>query len=118
MSTTESVESVESLSQEIVVELSTVLAALKQFDCADLFKVIKAATMEAEKRSKSESKPKKDPSAPKQPTPKQLQKSTAWVKFTQMISQERGWEEFIVRNKKSGEEILMPASVEKDGKHV
>ena len=118
MSTTESVESVESLSQEIVVELSTVLAALKQFDCADLFKVIKAATMEAEKRSKSESKPKKDPSAPKQPTPKQLQKSTAWVKFTQMIAMERGWEEFIVRNKKSGEEILMPASVEKDGKHV
>lgn len=118
MSTTESVESVESLSQEIVVELSTVLAALKQFDCADLFKVIKAATQEAEKRSKSESKPKKDPSAPKQPTPKQLQKSTAWVKFTQMIAMENGWEEFIVRNKKSGEEILMPASVEKDGKHV
>ena len=118
MSTTESVESVESLSQEIVVELSTVLAALKQFDCADLFKVIKAATMEAEKRSKSESKPKKDPSAPKQPTPKQLQKSTAWVKFTLMNATQVGWEEFIVCNRKSGEEILMPASVEKDGKHV
>ena len=118
MSTTESVESVESLSQEIVVELSTVLAALKQFDCADLFKVIKAATVEAEKRSKSESKPKKDASAPKQPTPKQLQKSTAWVKFTLMTATECGWEEFIVCNRKSGEEILMPASVEIDGKHV
>jgi hypothetical protein len=118
MSTTESVESVESLSQEIVVELSTVLAALKQFDCADLFKVIKTATIEAEKRSKSESKPKKDPSAPKKPTPKQLQKSTAWVKFTLLHAANVGWEEFIVCNRKSGEEILMPASVEIDGKHV
>ena len=96
-SITESVESVQSL--EATVDLETVLAALKEFGCADLFKVIKTATMEAEKRSKSESKPKKDASAPKQPTPKQLQKSTAWVKFTLMISQERGWEEFIVRNK-------------------
>jgi hypothetical protein len=116
MSTTESVESVQSL--EATVELSTVLAALKEFGCADLFKVIKAATIEAEKRSKAEAKPKKDASAPKQPTPKQLQKSTAWVKFTLMISMEHGWEEFIIRNRKSGEEILMPASVEIDGKHV
>jgi hypothetical protein len=115
-STTESVESVQSL--EATVDLETVLAALKEFGCADLFKVIKTATIEAEKRSKAEAKPKKDASAPKQPTPKQLQKSTAWVKFTLMFSMENGWEEFIVRNKKSGEEILMPASVEIDGKHV
>jgi hypothetical protein len=108
-------ESVESLSQEIVVELSTVLAALKEFGCADLFKVIKAATLEAEKRSKS--KPKKE-DAPKKATPKQLQKSTAWVKFTFEHSVRNGWEEFIVSNKKSGEEILMPASEEIDGKHV
>ena len=116
-SVTESVESVESLEQEIVVELSTVLAALKQFDCADLFKVIKAATAEAEKRSKS-SKPKADPSAPKKATPKQLQKSTAWVKFTFEHSVRNGWEEFIVSNKKSGEEILMPASKLMEGKYV
>jgi len=115
-SVTESVESVQSL--EATVDLDTVLAALKEFGCADLFKVIKTATIEAEKRSKSESKPKKDASAPKQPTPKQLQKSTAWVKFTMEHAHANGWEEFIVCNKKSGEEILMPASEEIDDKHV
>ena len=113
-SVTESVESVQSL--EATVDLEIVLAALKEFGCADLFKVIKTATIEAEKRSKSESKPKKD--APKQPTPKQLQKSTAWVKFTMEHAVANGWEEFIVCNRKSGEEILMPASEEIDGKHA
>jgi hypothetical protein len=115
-SVTESVESVQSL--EVTVDLEAVLEALKEFGCADLFKVIKMSTIEAEKRVKSGSKVKKDPSAPKQPTPKQLQKSTAWVKFTMDHVQANGWEEFIVRNKKSGEEILMPASKEVDGKHV
>jgi hypothetical protein len=113
MSTTESVESVQSL--EATVDLEAVLEALKEFGCADLFKVIKIATIEAEKRVKS--KPKKE-DAPKKATPKQLQKSTAWVKFTFEYSVRNGWEEFIVCNRKSGEEILMPASEEIDGKHV
>jgi hypothetical protein len=114
-STTESVESVQSL--EATVDLEAVLEALKEFGCADLFKVIKIATIEAEKRVKSGSKVKKE-DAPKKATPKQLQKSTAWVKFTFEYSVRNGWEEFIVNNRKSGEEILMPASEEIDGKHV
>jgi hypothetical protein len=114
-STTESVESVQSL--EATVDLEIVLAALKEFGCADLFKVIKMSTQEAEKRVKSGSKVKKE-DGPKKPTPHQLQKPTAWVRFTLKHAQERGWEEFIVRNRKSGEEILMPASEEVDGKHV
>ena len=114
-STTESVESVQSL--EATVDLESVLAALKEFGCADLFKVIKMSTQEAEKRVKSGSKVKKE-DGPKKPTPHQLQKPTAWVRFTLKHAQERGWEEFIVRNRKSGEEILMPASEEVDGKHV
>jgi len=114
MSTTESVESVQSL--EVTVDLETVLAALKQFEAADLFKVIKTATQEVEKRVKGSKVKKED--GPKKPTPSQLQKPTAWVRFTLKHAQEHGWEEFIVCNSKSKEEILMPASVEIDGKHV
>jgi hypothetical protein len=114
MSTTESVESVQSL--EMTVDLETVLTALKQFEAADLFKVIKTATQEVEKRVKGSKVKKED--GPKKPTPSQLQKPTAWVRFTLKHAQEHGWEEFIISNKKSGEEILMPASEEKDGKHV
>jgi hypothetical protein len=114
MSTTESVESVQSL--EVTVDLETVLSALKQFEAADLFKVIKMATQEAEKRVKGSKVKKED--GPKKPTPSQLQKPTAWVRFTLQHAQQHGWEEFIISNKKSGEEILMPASEEKDGKHV
>ena len=113
-STTESVESVQFLE---VIDLETVITALKQFDGADLFKVIKVATTEVEKRVKG-SKPKKE-NGPKKPTPFQLQKPTAWVRFTLQHAQEHGWEEFIITNKKSGEEILMPASeVNDEGKHV
>jgi hypothetical protein len=114
-STTESVESVQSL--EVTVDLETVLTAMKQFGAAELFKVIKTATTEAEKRVKN-SKVKKEEDGPKKPTPSQLQKPTAWVRFTLKHAQEHGWEEFIIHNRKSGEEILMPASEEKDGKHV
>ncbi len=114
MSTTESVESVQSL--EVTVDLEAVLAALKQFEAAELFKVIKTATQEVEKRVKGSKVKKED--GPKKPTPSQLQKPTAWVRFTLKHAQEHGWEEFIVCNSKSKEEILMPASVEIDGKHV
>ena len=87
-SVTESVESVQSL--EATVDLEIVLAALKEFGCADLFKVIKMSTQEAEKRVKSGSKVKKE-DGPKKPTPHQLQKPTAWVRFTLKHAQERGF---------------------------
>lgn len=112
MSTTESVESVQSLE---AVELSTVLAALKQLGCADLFKVMRTATTEAEKRAKEESKA---PKKPKGPTPPQLQKPKAWVQYVLKYATENGWESFTCENKKSGEEIVMPASELKEGKHV
>ena len=119
MSVTESVESVESLSQEIAVDLSIVLAALKEFDCADLFEVIKVATREAEKQAKRGFKPKADPSAPKKATPKQFQKSTCWINFTMKHAMENGWEQFIIENTKKGEAILMDASEEtENGEHL
>ena len=113
MSAIESVSEIES--QSSVLELNTVLAALKQLGCADLFKVMRTATTEAEKRSKEESKA---PKKPKGPTPLQLQKPKAWVQYVLKHASENGWASFICVNKSSGEEIVMPASEEKEGKHV
>ena len=101
--------------QESALELTTVLAAFKLYGSSDLFKVIRTATIEAEKRAKEESK---GPKKPKGPTPHQLQKPKAWVQYVLNYSAENGWEQFICVNKKSGEEIVMPASEEKDGKQV
>ena len=101
--------------QESALELTTVLAAFKLYGSSDLFKVIRTATIEAEKRAKEESK---GPKKPKGPTPHQLQKPKAWVQYVLNYSAENGWEQFICVNKKSGEEIVMPASEEKDGKHA
>lgn len=112
MSAIEEVATVEV--QESALELTTVLAALKQLGCADLFKVMRTATTEAEKRAKEVAKgPKKE----KQPTPRQLQKPKAWVAYVLKWGRENGWDEFICVNKKSGEEIVMPASVETDAGH-
>jgi hypothetical protein len=116
MSTTESVESVQSI--EEVVTLEVVLASLKTFAVADLFKVSKVSLLEAEKRVKSG---KMEPKVvtEKKATPKQLRKPTQWVVFTLKHAQANGWEAFTVENKKSQEIIEMPASVLNEaGEHV
>jgi hypothetical protein len=115
MSTTESVESVESVQSVEVIDLEVVLATLKLFGAADLFKVIKTATTRVETLIKKGAKAKKE-DGPKKPTPPQLQKPKAWVSFTLKHAQQHGWEEFIRAIK--NEEIEMPASEEKDGKHL
>ena len=115
MSAIESVESVESLPQEVEIDLTIVLQALEAFGCADLFKIIKKATIEAEKRSKLESKPKKE-DGPKKPTPPQFKKPKKWVDYTLEHANANGWEEFILKEKK--EEIVMPASELREGVHV
>ena len=115
MSTTESVESVQSLE---AVALDVVLASLKSFAIADLFKVSKASLAEAEKRVKSG---KTEPKVVKEKkaTPKQLRKPTQWVVFTLNHALAHGWEAFTVENKKSQEIIAMPASVQNEaGEHV
>ena len=109
------IESVESAPQEIEIDLVIVLQALEAFGCADLFKIIKKATIEAEKRSKSESKPKKE-DGPKKPTPPQFKKPKKWVDYTLEHANANGWEEFILKEKK--EEIVMPASELRNGVHV
>ena len=112
------------------VELDAVVASLKSLETADLFKVMKQALAEAEKRSKgTRSKPvveKKTGSMPKGVVPPQLRKPRMWVEFTLKQALENGWEAFTVfqskKNKETGEveeeEIAMPGSVLHDGAHV
>ena len=121
---------------EVEVEVAAagveeVLAALKGLESAELFKVMKQALAEAEKRSKSSAAPKKGPakkagSMPKGVVPPQLRKPRAWVDFTLKRALEHGWEAFTVyqtkKDKVTGEkveeEIEMPPSELLNGAHV
>ena len=114
------------------VEMESVLATLKTFEAADLFKVMKLALAEAEKRAKGTAPrgraaaAKKAGSMPKGVVPPQLRKPRAWVDFTLQHALENGWEPFIVyqtkKDKVTGEkveeEIEMPGSILHDGAHV
>jgi hypothetical protein len=116
MSITESVESIQSL--EAVVGLEVVLASLKKFGVADLFKVSKASLAEAErlvKSGKTEPKVEKE----KKAMPKQLRKPTEWVAYVLRYSLANGWESFSTVNTKTHEEITYPASGQNEhGEHV
>ena len=117
-----------------VPQLTTeeVLAALKGLESPELFKVMKQALAEAEKRSKAAAAPrrataaKKAGSMPKGVVPPQLRKPRAWVDFTLKHALEHGWEAFTVyqskKDKTTGEkveeEIEMPASELLNGAHV
>ena len=116
---------------EAVVGVEEVLAALKGLEAPELFKVMKQALAEAEKRSKSSASPKKAPakkagSMPKGVVPPQLRKPRAWVDFTLKHALEHGWEAFTVyqtkKDKTTGEkveeEIEMPASELLNGAHI
>lgn len=112
------------------VALDALVAQLKQLDAPDLFKVMKQALTEAEKRTKSSTSrvatSKKAGSMPKGVVPPQLRKPRAWVEFTLKHALENGWEPFTVfqtkKDKETGEkieeEIEMPGSILHDGAHV
>jgi hypothetical protein len=103
--------------QSNVSQLDTVLAALKEFECADLFVVVKAATLALEKATKTTTKAvPKAGSAPKGVQPPQLAKPRAWVEFTLKHALANGWEEFTAT--KGSEEIVFPASEEVNGAHI
>jgi hypothetical protein len=120
----------DSTSVEEVVSMDSITALLKQLEPADLFKVMKQALAEAEKRTKVSTKTtataKKTGSMPKGVVPKQLLKPRAWVEFTLAHALENGWEEFTVHQSKKDkvtgdvieEEIAMPGSILHDGAHV
>jgi hypothetical protein len=116
---------------EVVIDLESILAALKQLDTDDLMKVLKLAVAETEKRMKGTSArgkaaAKKTGSMPKGVVPPQLKKPRAWVDFTLKHALENGWEAFTVyqtkKDKETGEkieeEIEMPASILHDGAYV
>jgi hypothetical protein len=112
------------------VDMDSLISQLKQLESADLFKVMKQALAEAEKRAKGTTSrataAKKAGSMPKGVVPPQLRKPRAWVEFTLKHALENGWEAFTVyqtkKDKESGEkieeEIEMPASILHEGAHV
>jgi hypothetical protein len=135
MSSTIDIPSASNVSQEVEVEaaasVEAVLASLKGLESAELFKVMKQALVEAEKRSKAAAVPKKAAakkagSMPKGVVPPQLRKPRAWVDFTLKHALEHGWEAFTVyqtkKDKATGEkveeEIEMPCSELLNGAHV
>jgi hypothetical protein len=114
-------------------EMESIVAQLKSLEASDLFKVMKQALAEAEKRTKGSVKgskgtaaAKKAGSMPKGVVPNQLRKPRAWVEFVLAHALQNGWESFTVhqtrKDKASGEkieeEIEMPGSVLHDGAHV
>jgi hypothetical protein len=112
------------------VDMEALLSSLKSLEPSDLFKVMKQAISEAEKRSKTapKAKPavKKAGSMPKGQVPPQLKKPRAWVDFTLKHALENGWESFTIHQKKkdketgekSEEEIEMSGSILHEGAHV
>jgi hypothetical protein len=115
----------------IPVDMDSLVSSVKALDSADLFKLLKLAVAEAEKKAKAGGKSakatKKAGSAPKGVIPSQLKKPRAWVEYTLKDAIENGWESFTVhqtkKDKDSGEkveeEIEMPGSAQNgDGAHV
>ena len=127
-----SASDVQAVQEEVAAAgVEEVLAALKQLEAPELFKVMKQALVEAEKRSKAAAVPKKAAakkagSMPKGVVPPQLRKPRAWVDFTLKHALEHGWEAFTVyqtkKDKTTGEkveeEIEMPCSELLNGAHV
>ena len=114
-------------SESIAISIEDILAALKSFETPELFKLLKTALTEAEKKSKTTTKAvatktaKKQGSMPKGAVPPQLRKPRAWVEFTLKNALENGWESFtITQKKKDGEveEITMSASTLHEGAHI
>ncbi len=125
----EPVSDAETESVAPTVDMDALVASLKQLDAPDLFKVMKQALAEAEKRTKggkAAAPAKKAGSMPKGVVPPQLRKPRAWVEFTLKHALENGWEPFTVyqtkKDKETGEkieeEIEMPGSVLHEGAYV
>lgn len=114
------------------VELSAILASLKSYSLADLFKVLKAATAESEKKSKEELKnkgkkaPRKSSGDKKGVMPPHLKKPSAWFNYVLEYARKHGWESYTVqqthKDKTTGEKVTenvtMPGSVLHNGEHI
>ena len=118
-------------SETTIIAMEDVISSLKTFEPAELFKLLKAVAIEAEKKSKqtkttTKTPTKKSGSMPKGAVPPQLKKPRAWVEFTLKDALENGWESFTVLQKKKDketnvvteEQIEMPGSILYDGAHI
>ena len=110
---------------ESKTDFESFVTTMKSLETSDLYKVIKQAITEIEKRSKTPKTAKRG-SMPKGKVPVQLVKPRAWVDFTLKHAQEHGWEAFMVHQSKKdkdtgekvSEEIEMPGSILHNGVHV
>jgi hypothetical protein len=117
---------------ESPLDLAAILSAVKDMAPADLFKVMKAATAEAEKKAKEsmksvkKEKKKRVSSMPKGVVPPQLVKPRAWMDFVKARATKTGWESFTIhttkKDKTTGEkveeDVEMPGSMLHEGVHV
>ena len=120
------------------VEVSAILAAVKDMDLENLFKVMKVVTAETEKKSKeaakvvakgkakASAKAAKRASAVKGVMPPHLMKPRAWVEYVLAYGRKNGWEAFTAQqthkdkdtDTKVVETIEMPGSVLHEGVHI
>jgi hypothetical protein len=120
------------------VEVSVILAAVRDMDLENLFKVMKLVTAETEKKSKdaakvvakgkakASAKAAKRASAVKGVMPPHLMKPRAWVEYVLAYGRKNGWEAFTAQqtrtDKDTGmkvvETIEMPGSVLHEGVHI
>ncbi len=120
------------------IEVSAILAAVKDMDLENLFKVMKVVTAETEKKSKeaakvvakgkakASAKAAKRASAVKGVMPPHLMKPRAWVEFVLAYGRKNGWEAFTAQQTRKDkdtdmkviETIEMPGSVLHEGVHI
>jgi len=134
MSSIPTASNIQSVSAEEVpqVELSAVLNSLKSYSLMDLFKILKAATAESEKKSKEELKnkgkkaPRKSSGDKKGVMPPHLKKPSAWFNYVLEYARKHGWDSYTVqqthKDKNSGEkvveDVVMPGSTLHNGEHI
>jgi hypothetical protein len=120
------------------VEVSVILAAVRDMDLENLFKVMKLVTAETEKKSKdaakvvakgkakASAKAAKRASAVKGVMPPHLMKPRAWVEYVLAYGRKNGWEAFTAQQTRKDkdtdmkvvETIKMPGSVLHEGVHI
>ena len=123
-------QAVQAVQEEVVVDVDALIQQVKQLEVADLFKVLKVALAEAERKSKGGKAPKaatkKKGSMEKGKTPPQLRVNRAWVAYVLKHALENGWDAYPMNDtkkdkmtgKKVTEVIEQPGSHMVDGAYV
>ena len=102
------------------IPMEPMLSALKSLALNDLYKVIKAATTEAEKLSKAGTKKSETVKKVNPNGSPQLKKPRAWVEFVLNHASNNGWDAFTIHKTVKGvsEEIAMLGSMNHNGSYV